>query len=270
MSIKASNNPFPHDPDDNFADKLDRGGYVGTAQDLKNEIDTFIYPDKILVKGTIVKTENNIAIPALSFTCRIDQEIYTNTESYTASISSATIGYQRMDILVFTKYSTIVKIQGPEGLESAQEPATPDGTIKIGFFIINGINISEPEIPENELSEKRELFFALSDETSNLTLGNLISFRMPFAMVLSEVRISVNEAPTVSSIIVDIKESGVSIFSTRVSIDATELTSVTAATPAVISDLNLADDALITISTTQIGSGNPGKGLKILFKGRKL
>jgi hypothetical protein len=120
-----------------------------------------------------------------------------------------------------------------------------------------------------DLIEEKELAYALSDETTNLTVGNLISFRMPFAMILSEVRLSVNDAPTVSSLIVNVKEGGVSIFSTLLSIDAGELTSVTAAVPAVISDANMADDALITVSTTQIGSGNTGKGLKILFKGKK-
>lgn len=119
-------------------------------------------------------------------------------------------------------------------------------------------------------TEITELAYACSDETSALTVGQLISFRVPFAMTLTSVRISVNEAPTVSNIIVDVKENGVSIFSTLLSIDATELTSVTAATPAVISDVNLADDALITVSTTQIGSGNAGKGLKILFKGKRV
>jgi len=148
MSILASNNPFPHDPDDNFADKTDRGGYPGTTQDLKNELDTLANPDDILVKGTIVKTGNDITIDALAFTCRIDQVEYTNTDDYSATIATATEGYQRIDILVFTKFSTIVKIQGPEGIESAQEPDTPEGTLKIGFFTINGVDVSEPEVPD--------------------------------------------------------------------------------------------------------------------------
>jgi len=139
--------------------------------------------------------------------------------------------------------------------------------------LVSGTNIktldSDTLLGSGNLLPKTELAYALSDETSNLTVGTLITFRMPFAMTLSEVRISLNNAPTISSVIVDVKEGGVSIFSTLLSIDATEKTSVTAATPAVISDVNLADDAEITISTTQIGSGDTGKGLKILFKGRK-
>ena len=139
--------------------------------------------------------------------------------------------------------------------------------------LVSGTNIKTLDgdslLGSGNLLPKTELAYALADETSNLTVGTLITFRMPFAMTLSDVRISLNNAPTISSVIVDVKENGVSIFSTLLSIDASEKTSVTAATPAVISDINLADDAEITVSTTQIGSGDTGKGLKILFKGRK-
>lgn len=139
--------------------------------------------------------------------------------------------------------------------------------------LVSGTNIKTLDgdslLGSGNLLPKTELAYALADETANLTVSTRIKFRMPHAMTLSEVRISLNDAPTISSVIVDVKENGVSIFSTLLSIDASEKTSVTAATPAVISDINLADDAEITVSTTQIGSGDTGKGLKILFKGRK-
>jgi hypothetical protein len=117
--------------------------------------------------------------------------------------------------------------------------------------------------------KKEELMFALSDEATDLTVGTLITFRMPFAMTLTSVKASVNTAPTVSSIIVDVKESGSSIFSTLLSIDATTKTSVGSAAPAVISDTSLADNAEITISTTQVGSGTVGKGLKLTLIGTR-
>lgn len=107
-----------------------------------------------------------------------------------------------------------------------------------------------------------------SDETSDLTIGtSKITFRMPFAMTLTEVRASVSTAPTGSTLIVDINESGTSVLSTKLSIDAGEKTSTTATTPAVISDSALADDAEITIDIDQIGSTIAGAGLKILLKG---
>jgi hypothetical protein len=118
--------------------------------------------------------------------------------------------------------------------------------------------------------KQTEWAYACSDESSALAIGTLITFRAPYAMTLSSIRISLNTAPTVSSLIVDVKESGVSIFSTLLSIDATEKTSVTAAIPAVISDVNLADDAELTVHITQIGSGVAGAGLKILFIGNRV
>jgi len=52
----------------------------------------------------------------------------------------------------------------------------------------------------------------------------------------------------------------------KVTIDNTEKTSTTAATPAVISDTSIADDAEITIDIDQIGNGT-AKGLKVTLIG---
>ena len=112
------------------------------------------------------------------------------------------------------------------------------------------------------------IIIAVSDESTALTTGtNKVRFRMPYAFTLSEVRSSVNTAPTGASLIVDINEGGASILSTKLSIDATETTSTTAATPAVISDSSLADDAEISIDIDQIGSTIAGAGLKVSLIG---
>ena len=66
---------------------------------------------------------------------------------------------------------------------------------------------------------------------------------------------------------VDINESGTTILSTKLTIDASEKTSTTAATPAVISDATLADDAEITIDIDGVGSTVAGAGLKVTFIG---
>jgi hypothetical protein len=111
---------------------------------------------------------------------------------------------------------------------------------------------------------------AVGDETTDHTTGTAkVTFRMPFAFTLSAVRASLTTAPTGSSLVVDINEDGVSILSTKLSIDATEKTSVTAATPAVISDSALADDAEITIDIDQIGSTVAGAGLKVYLIGTR-
>ena len=108
------------------------------------------------------------------------------------------------------------------------------------------------------------ILVACSDETTNLTAGTAkATFRMPWAATLTGVRASVSEAPTGSTLVVDINEAGSSVLSTKLSIDASETSSTTAATAAVISDTALANDAVITIDIDQIGSTNPGKGLKV-------
>jgi hypothetical protein len=111
---------------------------------------------------------------------------------------------------------------------------------------------------------------ACSDEATALTTGTAkLTFRMPHAMTVTAVRASVGTAPTGSTLVVDINEGGTTILSTELSIDATEKTSTTAATPAVISDTALADDAEITIDIDQIGSTIAGAGLKITLIGTR-
>ena len=108
---------------------------------------------------------------------------------------------------------------------------------------------------------------ALSDETTALTAGTKKGvFRMPFAAtVVGLPRASVSTAPTGSALILDINEGDtpVSVLSTKLSIDATAKTSTTAATPCVVSDASLADDAEISFDIDQIGSTVAGAGLKV-------
>lgn len=109
---------------------------------------------------------------------------------------------------------------------------------------------------------------ACSDETTALTTGAAkVTFRMPFAMALTAVRANVATAPTGSVLTVDINEGGSSILSTKITIDAGEKTSTTAATPPVISDTSLADDAEMTIDIDTVGSTIAGAGLKVWLIG---
>jgi hypothetical protein len=114
------------------------------------------------------------------------------------------------------------------------------------------------------------LIIAVSDETTALTTGApKVTFRMPFAMTLTGVRASVTTAPTGAKLQVDINETGSgTILSTKLTIDATEKTSTTA-TPAVISDSSLADDAEITIDIDVVGSSVAGAGLKVYLIGTR-
>ncbi len=111
---------------------------------------------------------------------------------------------------------------------------------------------------------------AASDEATALTSGTgKVVFRMPYAFTVASVRASLTTAQGAGSIFtVDIKESGVTILSTLITIDNGEKTSTTAAAPPVVSDTALADDAEMSIDITQIGDGT-AKGLKVTILGSR-
>jgi hypothetical protein len=109
---------------------------------------------------------------------------------------------------------------------------------------------------------------AVSDEETALTTGNAkVTFRMPFTMTLTDVRASLSTASTSGLPTFDINEGGSTILSTKLSIDANEKTSTTAATAAVISDSTLFNDAEITIDIDVAGTG--AKGAKVYLIGRR-
>jgi hypothetical protein len=119
-------------------------------------------------------------------------------------------------------------------------------------------------------ASSESIIIACSDETTALTTGTgKVTFRMPYALTVSAVKASLTTAQTSGGILtIDINEGGVSILSTKLTIDNTEKTSVTAAIAAVISDAALAADAEITIDIDQIGDGT-AKGLKVSLIGNK-
>jgi hypothetical protein len=118
-----------------------------------------------------------------------------------------------------------------------------------------------------------ELVIACSNETPALTAGVAkVTFRAPVAFRLTAVSSSVTIAPTGSTLIVDINNGDNSVLSTKLSIDATEKTSATAATAAVIntSFRDFTQDAEITIDIDQVGSTVAGAGLKVILRGTRL
>lgn len=119
------------------------------------------------------------------------------------------------------------------------------------------------------VKQKPECFIlACSDLTTNLTTGTgKAYFRAPYAFTITAVRASLNTAQTAGSIFtVDINENGTTILSTKITIDNNELTSVTAATPPVISDTSLADNSIISVDIDQVGTAG-AKGLIVYIIG---
>jgi len=101
----------------------------------------------------------------------------------------------------------------------------------------------------------------------DLNVGdNQISFQLPVARTLASVRAEVETAPTGAGITVDIEVAGGStIFSTLLTIDATETDSGTAATPAVLSTTAFSQYDILEINIDVVGSTLPGTKLHLVF-----
>lgn len=110
------------------------------------------------------------------------------------------------------------------------------------------------------------LAFAISDETTQITSGTTakLTYYMPHAMIVTGVRACLTTSGSTLTT-VDINEAGTSILSTKLTIDANEFSSQTAAAAPVISDNSLADDAKITFDIDTAGTG--AAGLKVTLIG---
>lgn len=110
--------------------------------------------------------------------------------------------------------------------------------------------------------------YALSDESTAISAtGTVLNTRARHAMTVSDIRISVGTASTSGLVTVDVKKNGTTVFSTKITIDANEKTSVTAATAFALSggSLSFADDDEITASIDVTGTG--AKALKLAIIG---
>lgn len=105
---------------------------------------------------------------------------------------------------------------------------------------------------------------ATTDHTVTTGVGG--EFRVPVAMTVIDVGAYNDTAGSGGVTTIDINEDGTSILSTKLTIDADEKTSVTADADAVISDGEIAADAILTFDIDAIASGTAGKGLTIWLK----
>lgn len=160
-------------------------------------------------------------------------------------------------------------------------PMTAAGDLIVGGTVISGV-ASPTRLAKGSSRQALQIIagvptwgsiltsipIACSDESTLLAPGvNKVVFRMPYGISLTSVRASVTTAPAGGALVIDINSSGVSILSTKLTIDAGEKTSTTAAAPAVISNSSLPDDAEISIDIDAVGSVINGAGLKVYLIG---
>ena len=138
-------------------------------------------------------------------------------------------------------------------------------TIGVGDILANDGTIWYKKVDNNQSggsggSSTQYMVRNLSDLTTNLTVGTTVEyFRLPFGANLTGITCSLLDAGTITGVTVDMLVNGVSILSTLLTTDATEKTSTTATTPAVISTSLIPYDAEITFDID--GVPTAGKGL---------
>lgn len=137
-----------------------------------------------------------------------------------------------------------------------------DSAGNVAWLTLNGAL----EFSTTNLRVLETIGISVVSESTTLTTGTAKrTFRMPFAFTVTSVRASLSTASSSGTPTVDINEGGTTILSTKLTIDANEKTSTTAATAAVVSDTALADDAEITIDIDVAGTG--AQGLKVYING---
>lgn len=113
--------------------------------------------------------------------------------------------------------------------------------------------------------------FAFGDEATAMTTGTAkISFHMPYAMTLTDVKVSLVTAGTGAALFtVDLNLNGTTVLSTKVTVDATQKTSATATTPPVVSVSALTVDGLMTVDIDLMDTGGLATGGKIYLIGTR-
>lgn len=155
----------------------------------------------------------------------------TDTSADWGSVPNSTYFYDKVTKLVYYKTST--------------------GSIS-GLF----------DIPTDTIGTQ-VIQIAFSDLTTAITTGTSKGYDIvPMDMTVTEVFASLLTPQTSGTIFtVNVKEAGTTILSTKITIDNNETSSLTAATPPVISDTTLTKGNLITIDVDQVGDGTAKGGI---------
>jgi hypothetical protein len=135
-----------------------------------------------------------------------------------------------------------------------------NGSTTLASLVVNGYTFNPEEF----------MVVSLSDETTALTTGTAkLTWRAPYAMTLTQIpRASLSTASSSGLVTVDINEGGTSVLgASKLSIDANEKTSTTAATATTLADAAISDDAEITFDIDAAGTG--AKGLKVIIYYRR-
>lgn len=113
-------------------------------------------------------------------------------------------------------------------------------------------------------NDSESLIFVLTE--GNAFVGTALATLeyAPFDLIITELILSVGAAPTGANLISDLNVNDSSILSTKISVDATETDSTTAATPYVLSSTSIAKGSRVSVDIDQIGATLPGVNVQLI------
>lgn len=264
---------------------------VSTAQTLSNK--TFVAPvlgaaTATSINGLTITTSTGTLTITNGKTISFSQTLtFAGTDGTTMTFPTTSASVARTDagqtftgVNVFTSPKIITDISDTNGNELFKFTAT--GSAVNEFTVINaatgnpvqlqatggdtdiGITLA-PKGAGIVKGELKRFMVRLLGNTTDTAIATLISgdYRISNrAITVKAVGAYVDTAGTTNLTTVDINEAGTTILSTKITIDSTEKSSETAATPPVISDSAIAADAIVTFDIDAIQT-TAAKGLVV-------
>jgi len=158
-------------------------------------------------------------------------------------------------------------------IQFVSDDNSPDNWVGVNLSQITvgtGLTKTGSVVSIDQTHLKQTIAIACGDEvTATAAATAVVTFHMPYAFTLTGIKAGVTTAPVGSVLTVDLNEAGSTVLTTKLTIDAGEKTSGTAATAPVIGGAGpaLADNALMTIDVDGVGSSTAGAGLKVYLIG---
>ena len=248
--------------------------YVSHLTQNNTDIDLFLSFLSVSQKITIQDTNTSsnyqtwtISAAPIAINSGLQTSYLEIPVTLTSSGGLGSTGFSNNHYVIF---AVVTGALGPTGATGPSASLSSSSPQPLGQTASAGSSSSASKSDHVHQRDTDIIIIPIGDETTALTSGtSKKTFRMPFNAVLTGVRASVNTAPSGSTLIFDINESGTTLLSTKLSIDSGEKTSMTAASPAVISDTSLAEDSEISIDIDQVGSVTAGSGAKIQLHVRR-
>jgi hypothetical protein len=240
--------------EDDFASDSDT--QVATQQSTK------AYVDAVEASISLLQTSSTITVSRDGLLTDADGlNISTASADVTITVPlNAVVAYPIGTILQYKREGTGNVIMAYDGTGEAAQTYYDNQVITIRKTATDIWGVLNPPQPKLETIE-----IPTSDLTTALTVGFSLGFhRMTFSMQITDVRLVLLDAGTVTGMTVDINKNGGTILSTKLTTDATESTSTTATTPYVLSSSTLADGDILLVDHDVVPTVGLGAAIQII------